>query len=257
MNQKNMLDCVTNLLENELSGSLVGIYLHGSMAMGCYNPLRSDIDILVLVKEKHSIDTYKKIAKQLIQIEEEQKLHKGFELSVVLDTYAADFVYPTPFEFHYSLFHKVKYATDENYFCGGFEDPDLAAHFVVTYHRGIVLFGVPINEAFQLIDHKYYIDSIKSDVDSAFEGIIENPIYYVLNLARVLQYLKEAVVSSKKEAGEWALTRLPAPYKSVVEMCLEMYENGLVNLSFDENTLLSYTEYMIQEIEKLIAINRC
>jgi len=30
-----------------LEDSLVGIYLHGSAAMGCFNPAKSDIDLLV------------------------------------------------------------------------------------------------------------------------------------------------------------------------------------------------------------------
>ena len=252
MNQKVVLERVTDFLKNELSESLIGIYLHGSMAMGCFNPLHSDIDILVLVKEGTSKDTYKKIAKELIHLEEELKILKGFELSVVLEAYAVDFVYPTPFEFHYSSFHKEKYLTDENYFCGGYADSDLAAHFVVIYHRGIVLFGKPIKEVFRSIDNLYYIDSIKSDVDGALEGIIDNPVYYVLNLSRVLQYLRESVVSSKKEAGEWALNELPNQYKKIIAQCLVKYENGMEKLHLDEKELLNYSKYMLKEIEKII-----
>ncbi|BAD64502.1 adenylyltransferase [Shouchella clausii] len=251
MNQQVVLDKVTSLLKKKLSGSLIGIYLHGSMAMGCFNPLQSDVDILAVVKEKLSVDTYRKIANKLIRLEEEWKMVRGFEISIVLETYTVDFVYPTPFEFHYSSFHKVKYLTDETYFCGGYEDPDLAAHFVVTYNRGSVLFGKPIKEVFKAIDHNYYIDSIKSDVNGAFEGIIDNPVYYVLNLARVLLYVRESAISSKKEAGEWALNELPNQYKYTIAQCLAKYENGLETLNLDEDMLLNYTEYMFKEIEQL------
>jgi len=252
MNRQVVLEKVTVLLKNELSESLIGIYLHGSMAMGCFNPLQSDIDILVLVKEGQSKATYKKIANELIHLEEELKIVKGFEFSVVLEAYAVAFVYPTPFEFHYSLFHKEKYLTDENYFCGGYADPDLAAHFVVTYHRGIVLFGKPIKQVFTPIDNQYYIDSIKSDVDGALEGIIDNPVYYVLNLSRVLQYLRNSVISSKKEAGEWALNELPAQYKKIIAKCLLRYENGMEKLNLDEKMLVNYSKYMLKEIEKIM-----
>ena len=249
-----VLEKLTDLLTNELSEVLTGIYLHGSAAMGCFNSNQSDIDILVLIKREQPKATYIRIAKGLIQLEEEMKSSKGFELSIVLDTYAVDFVYPTPFEFHYSLFHKTRYQTDENYFCGGYEDPDLAAHFVVTYNRGIVLYGQPIKEAFRPIDHHFYLDSIKSDVDGALEGIIDHPVYYVLNLARVLLYVKDAVISSKKEAGEWALTlhELPSSYKDIIAECLTMYESGLTDLHFDEKNLFNYSEYMLSEIDKNI-----
>lgn len=252
MNQKVVLDSVTDLLEKELMGSLIGVYLHGSMAMGCFNPSQSDVDILVIVREKQSKAIYKKIANKLIELEEELKIIKGFELSVVLESYAVEFVYPTPFEFHYSSFHKEKYLTDEHYFCGGFDDPDLAAHFVVTYNRGIVLSGKPIMEVFKPIDNRYYIDSIKSDIDGALEGIIDNPVYYVLNLSRVLLFLRESVISSKKEAGEWALDVVPIQYKNIIAQCLAIYHDGLDSLNLDEKMLLNYTEYMLNEIEKLI-----
>ena len=34
-----------------LQDNLVGVYLHGSAVMGCYNPAKSDIDLIVVVKE--------------------------------------------------------------------------------------------------------------------------------------------------------------------------------------------------------------
>ena len=198
------------------------------------------------------LNTYKKIAKELIVIEEEFKVFKGFELSIVLEAYAVDFVYPTPFEFHYSLFHKDKYVTDENYICGGYEDTDLAAHFVITYNRGIVLFGKEIKEAFNPIDKKYYIDSIKLDINEAVEGFFDKPVYYVLNLSRVLLYLRDSVISSKKEAGEWALNEVPIQYMNIIVQCLAMYNNEMDSLNLDEDILMNYTNYMLKEIEGLI-----
>ncbi|MCY7483233.1 aminoglycoside adenylyltransferase domain-containing protein [Paenibacillus alvei] len=223
MNQQSVLDGITNLLKCELSQSLVGIYLHGSMAMGCFTPQQSDIDLLVIVKEKLP----KIIAREIIRLEEELKLVRGFEISIVLETYAVGFVHSTPFEFHYSSFHKERYRTDEDYFCGGYADPDLAAHFVVTYNRGVVLFGKEIKEVFKPIKNEYYMDSIMADVNGAFEEIAENPVYYVSNLSRVLLYVRESVISSKKEAGEWALDHLPNDYHSLIAQCLAKYRNEL------------------------------
>lgn len=129
------------------------------------------------MKEKQPKDTYKNIAREIIQLKEELKLVRGFEISIVLETYAVDFVHPTPFEFHYSSFHKERYRTDEDYFCGGYADPDLAAHFVVTYNRGVVLFGKEIKEVFKPIKNEYYMDSIMADVNGAFEENAENSVY--------------------------------------------------------------------------------
>ncbi len=32
--------------------ALTGIYLHGSMTMGCFHPLKSDIDLILVIREQ-------------------------------------------------------------------------------------------------------------------------------------------------------------------------------------------------------------
>ena len=34
-----------------LKNNLIGIYLHGSAAMECFNPAKSDIDLIIIVKD--------------------------------------------------------------------------------------------------------------------------------------------------------------------------------------------------------------
>lgn len=77
MNQAVILDHLSCLLREKLSDSVIGIYLHGSMAMGCFNPAQSDIDLLVITREKRPIGIYKEIARNLIMIEDEMNLKKG------------------------------------------------------------------------------------------------------------------------------------------------------------------------------------
>ena len=249
------LDGVVHLFQKELQDALTGIYLHGSMAMGCFHPEHSDIDILVVVKSKQSRDTYKRIAAGLIRFEEELHLTKGIELSVVLKKYTDEFVYPTPFEFHYSLAHKEKYKADPDYLCGGYEDTDLAAHFVVIYHRGIVLYGKSIRDVFTAIDKSYFIASIQSDVKDVTEGITENPVYYVLNLCRALFFLKEEIVSSKKEGGEWAAEVVPMKYADVIHDCLAAYQGKVDTIKQDDEILLEFATYMLEEIDNAGSVN--
>ena len=40
----------------EIFGStLTGVYLHGSLAMGCFHPKKSDLDLLVVVREDNGM----------------------------------------------------------------------------------------------------------------------------------------------------------------------------------------------------------
>ncbi|WP_235949612.1 nucleotidyltransferase domain-containing protein [Paenibacillus glycinis] len=143
---RTLLEGAVRLLREELSAGLIGIYAHGSLAMGGFNPMRSDIDLLVVVREPSERHTYRRIADKLLRLEEEQPVGAGIELSIVLEAYAAAFVHPTPFEFHYSAHHRSRYKEEADYVCGGTADPDLAAHFAVTYSRGVALWGQPVRE---------------------------------------------------------------------------------------------------------------
>ena len=250
-----VLEGAVRLLREELSAGLTGIYAHGSLAMGCFNSMLSDIDLLVVVREPRARHTYRRIADKLIRLEEEQPIGAGIELSVVLETYAKAFVHPTPFEFHYSAHHRCRYEEEADYVCGGTEDPDLAAHFAVTYGRGFALWGQPIREVFQPIDGRYFRESVLSDVREATAGIARNPVYYVLNLCRTLQYVRESAISSKREGGEWAAFRVPRNYRDLIAGSLAVYRGERRETAIDEELLLSFAAYMLREIGRHTTMN--
>lgn len=101
------LERVVDLFKAEMKENVVGIYLHGSLAMGCFNPAKSDIDLLVVANNNLTKEENKAIAKRILKFHEDLTNARGIELSIVLESSLKDFVYPTPFEFHYSDFHSA------------------------------------------------------------------------------------------------------------------------------------------------------
>lgn len=252
MNIQFYLDKIVALFKEELKENLVGIYLHGSLATGCFNPKKSDIDFFVVIKEKLTTENNKRITKMALSLHDEMPIERGIEFSIILETHLKPFIYPTPVEFHYSDYHQEKYQTDENYLCGGFVDNDFASQMVVAYDRGIPLYGKPLRDVYEPIDRQFYISSILHDVNDASQDIIDNPMYLTLNLCRVLFFLKEGVISSKKEGGEWGIKKLPHEYHRLVQTCLDEY-TGVANKSeHDNKQLLNYANYMLREINQLI-----
>ncbi|RAP77998.1 aminoglycoside adenylyltransferase domain-containing protein [Paenibacillus montanisoli] len=252
MNAQDILNQLVDLFKEELDRSLVGIYLHGSLAMGCYNQEKSDIDLLIVAQHKLTAETSKRIARKLVAVRERMDGASGFEISVLVEQDLIDFKHPTPFELHYSDGHHAKYSADENYLCGGFDDPDLAAHIVVTYRRGITLCGKPIRDIFPEIDKKHYVHSIVSDVEYAPSEIHSAPVYYTLNLCRVLYFLKEGVVSSKKEGGEWGVRVLPVEYRDVAQYGLNAYIGSPDKQIPNDEQLTRFAGYMIDRIKEAI-----
>lgn len=93
-----------------------------------------------------------------------------------------------------------------------------------------------------------YMDSIWEDVKNAESDITDNPMYLVLNLARVLAYKKESLILSKKEGGKWALDNLPNEYRQPVSTALYDYENESTP-EYSAEKLTEYAQYMLKQIK--------
>ncbi len=231
-----------------LKDYLTGIYLHGSAAMGCYNPQKSDMDFLVVVNEPLTDSVKREYMDRLSELDAKAP-GKGIEMSIVMKDVCNPFVYPTPYFLHYSRSHMKWYNTDPGDYIRRMNgtDKDLAAHFMVIRSRGCCLYGQPIREVFGLISRQDYLDSLWYDISNAEKEIMDNPMYLILNLARVLAYLKEERILSKKEGGVWGLEYLPKEYHSLIRSALYEYESGTF-VHYDSKEAERYAAYMIGQI---------
>lgn len=234
--------------ERHLQQNLIGVYLHGSLAMGCYNPQTSDIDLLVVVKKRLTADTRKKLIEEILLLEEKYySCH--LEMSVILEEQAKQPHYPTPFDLHYSKEHKIKYVEYPNYSCSDGFDSDLVAHMMITYYRGKMLYGKEIHQVFSPIKQEYYIAACLLDVNDSRWKIREKPVYYSLNLCRMLYFLREGIIASKQEGGEWALNILPGKYLNLVGTCLTVYNGQQQEMEIDEIEATNFAVYMLKQID--------
>ncbi len=253
---KTFVDNLVAKINLELGHNLIGVYLHGSLAMGAYYRPKSDIDLIVVVRNKLNINQRKLASEMIAQHSLLRPTTGNIELSIILLKTARETPTPTPFEVHYSsrwhdkiLFQGVDYS--QNRF-----DPDLQSHFAYVSQRGFVLKGFPINEVFSKVDWKLFLDSVLDDFDWIVEDehILETPFYCVLNICRVLQLKSEDIqqVHSKDEGGEWALRNLPKKYHSVIKKALVAYRSSKeVNESqrrtnednWDKQELLAFRDF--------------
>ena len=233
-----------------LGDNLVGIYLHGSLAMGCFNPQRSDIDLIIVVNNSLS-DSIKREYMEMVVENNAHGPEKGIEMSVVLRNVCKPFIYPTPYELHFSTGHLDWWKEDPDEYIHELKgtDKDLAAHFTIINKRGKCLYGLPIKEVFGEVPTSDYMDSIWYDVEHAKKEIKYYPMYLTLNLARVLAFKEEGLVLSKKEGAEWALNKLPSEYHKLIQDALLDYVKG-VEVIYDKSIAKRYAKYMIKRIKK-------
>jgi len=228
--------------------NLVGIYLHGSAAMGCFNPKKSDLDLLVIVKDDISEAQKLDFMNMTVALNAEAP-KKGLELSIVKQKFCRPFVYPTPYELHFSIAHLQQFLKSPEDYIKTMHgtDKDLAAHFVITRHCGKVLYGKPVREVFGEVEREAYLDSILTDVEHAREDILENPVYITLNLCRILAFLREDLILSKKSGGEWAAPMLPPPYAAFVREAVRAYESD-GKMRIGRETAEEFATYMLQKL---------
>ena len=234
-----------------LKDNLVGVYLHGSLAMGCFNPQKSDIDLVIVVNEPLT-DSIKKEYLEMVVEHNARGPAKGIEMSVVLRNVCKPFVYPTPYELHFSAGHLDWYKENPDEYIRELKgtDKDLAAHFTIISKRGKCLYGLPINDVFGEVPASDYMDSIWYDVEHAKKEIKYFPMYLTLNLARVLAYKEEGLILSKKEGAEWAIGKLTEEYHPLIQDALRDYSEG-IEVVYDKALTKRYAKYMIKRIKRV------
>lgn len=229
--------------------ALVGIYLHGSAVMGCFHEKKSDIDIIVVVNTAISDEVKRQYMDMIVECNTYAP-PKGIELSIVKEDVCKPFVYPTPFELHFSNAHLQWYKTDPIDYVEKMKgvDKDLAAHFTIIYHRGKCLYGKEIKDVFAKVDRESYFDSIWNDVENAAEEIRTNPTYIILNLCRVLAYQKDGMILSKQEGGRWGIEHVPEKYHGLILQALKDYASD-EQVEWKDDCAQEYVSYMIENLK--------
>lgn len=248
MKCKEILNKIANEYQRILGNNLVGIYVHGSLAFGCFNSNKSDIDFIVVVNNTPTIEEKEALIKTLLYLSAEAPT-KGYEMSVVLSSFCKNFVYPTPFELHYSIAHLQRCQDSLREYCTSMNgtDKDLAAHFTVIKNVGYTIIGKQITEVFGDIPKNDYFDSIKVDVENAKEVVNENPVYTILNLCRVFAYKNDGLILSKDQGGLWGIENLPKQYVVLLSKALKNYKSEIEE-NFDRELSLNFCNYMIENI---------
>lgn len=251
---QNILDKIVDKSKQIFGADLTGVYLHGSMAMGCFQPDKSDIDFIIVIKDNITDKQKLMFMNEVVELNKAAP-SKGIELSIVKEAYCKEFLYPTPFELHFSNMHLQWFRDNPKDYIQKMNgtDKDLAAHFKIIKKYGIALYGSQIDDVFADVPRNNYIDSILCDIEEAKEEILENPVYIILNLCRVAAFLKHDLVISKKQGGEWALQNLSDKYHTLVLNALQSYELG-TEMNIDKEEAQGFADYMLYLIRGMSAL---
>jgi streptomycin 3"-adenylyltransferase len=188
------------VLQAELGGGLVGVYLHGSAVLGGFHPVASDVDVLAVIAGPIDAAVQARVGARLAAAG--TCPGSGLEMSVITAATAAD-LGVCPFEVHVStgVDPKVVPGADHT------GDPDLVLYAEVCRRSGCAVHGPRPVDVFGPVPRARLLAAVAEEVRwAAVHGSVA---YAVLNACRAERYAVEGVLSSKVAAGEWARARYP------------------------------------------------
>jgi hypothetical protein len=193
---------IAERLGTVVGNDLVGVYLHGSIVLGDFSMMRSDVDVVAVARRSLSGDEKREVGERLSQ----RSLPcpaGGLEFHLLRhDLVAAD---AAPFELHLSTSTKgdPDRVGDGQ---GRAGDPDLALHFAVLRKRGKAVVGPSPDRVFPTVPRPLLLRALLRELAWAAQNA--SPSYQVLNACRAWRYADEGRICSKTAAGEWARERV-------------------------------------------------
>jgi hypothetical protein len=192
-------------LSRVLGPVLVGVYLHGSAALGGWSAERSDVDLLGVVARPLERRAKRVISARLNHPSLACPAPAGLELSLVTAAVAADPPRRPPFELHVST------GPSPQTHLGGpaAADPDLLLHFAACRRARVAVAGPDPVEVFAEPPRAWLLEQVTAQLRWAVRH--GDFAHRVLTACRAWRYLEDDVLGSKVESGRWTRVRLAGP----------------------------------------------
>lgn len=201
---------LTGVVEACPGFDLLGVYVHGSAALGGWDPATSDVDVLVVAKTMPSTQTVAQIGALLVDRVTECP-GTGLELSIVTERSAARPGAPWPYVLHVA----GSTASDARIVHGDSNkgDPDLVLHYAVCRQSGYAAFGPPAATVIGAVARPVLLRALADELHWAQSNAPSH--YAVLNACRALAFVREGRLLSKLDGGAWALQHGLGPVREI------------------------------------------
>lgn len=202
-----------------LSRQFTALYLSGSLALGDFNPLTSDIDFFVITTDEPLADGVLHELALLHQRLAQEPSGWGYELEGAY--------LPQRVLRHFEAVDDARYPAFER---GGklkFEQlggPWLI-HCHTLYHHGLALAGPPPQRFLQPVapdDLRHAVIDLLGWWDQQLEdsSLLQQPAYQayaILTMCRIFYTMAHGDIVSKPVAARWARQQLGAPWRELIE----------------------------------------
>lgn len=234
-----------------LEENFVGFYLHGSLALGGFNPARSDVNIVVVTKQGMEIEVKRTLVTLLLRI---SKMPCPVSIHFLAQHDIFPFQHPLPYDLYYTELMREQVQQDMrndtwHHWNDGIKyDPDLAIILTVLQLYGICLSGEPPAKTLPAVPEHAFRDALVTKVQTAQQHPLHDPISFVLNACRVMAYLHDHIVLSKDAGGVCALSSLSVQYHPLIQQLLALYRGERPGRPVGRAALQDFAAYVHETI---------
>lgn len=234
-----------SVVQSTVQGNLIGLYLYGSLAMDCFNPRSSDIDTIIVTKQRLSKEERKRIIRYL---KGACSKDRRIELNVVCEEAVRNPQYPMMVDLHFEHWGEIF----ENE-----RDKEILSNLYTTKKRGFCVWGAPIRDLFSEIPAQYHLRSVIEDIQHTRRYLHEKPenigydvtVYWILGSCRILAFIRAEKVLSKLEGGRWGIANLPNEYHDLIRNALSSYRGKKKgDHEWKHEELEAFADYMTKAI---------
>ena len=219
MQESTQITIIVAGMREVLGEDLVGAYLHGSGVLGGFRP-HSDIDLLVVSKRRTAEEERLASSTSFCLFRKGRRAQTGrpVELDIVVESEIRPWRYPPPFDFHYSEGWRDRFEGGDLEPWTTGTNPSTASAITMALLGGEPLAGPPAAQVFDPVPRSDYVEAILRDTETVDEFLPWDTRNVVLTLLAHLECGGDRRGVLKEEAGLWALLRLPAEHRPVLDL---------------------------------------
>ena len=234
-----------------LRENFVAFYLHGSLALGGFNPARSDVNIVAVTKQRMDREVKWTLAALLLRL---SKMPCPVSIHFLAEQDIISFQPPLPYDLYYdeTLREQVQQAMRSDAWTHWNDtieyDPNLMIILKVLRLHGVCLSGEPPINTLPVVPEHLFRDALVSNVQRAQQHPLHDPISFVLNACRVAAYLHDHTILSKDAGGVWGLASLPEQFHPLIQQLLALYRGESPGRPVGYAALQDFATYVHQAI---------
>ena len=225
----NLLNQLLREIQAILGASLVGLYLHGSLAYGDFNPQTSDVDFLVVTDKPLPEATFCVLKEMHGSI-----FASGLSWSQKLE---GAYIPRNDLRHHDPAQAPVPWLGVDGHFARETLGSDWIIQRWILREKGIVISGPPLKSMIDPVTPQELRQAVRAVLQEWWSPPFPSPqrfqtseyqAYAVLTMCRSLYVLEHGAVASKPEAASWAMQTLGETWRPLIAWAV-MVPAGVAN----------------------------